>query len=344
MIRYKWLILSLLLLSQHCAQAQKKSVNDTLDVENDALIGDSLFDYDDLFRDFDAFMDSLLTPRSYSLISLSHSKAYFNYVSKSEVYSVSAVKQSVLTPLVGYYHKNGLGITATGYLTNDAKRFTLFQGSVSGTYDYLKNRNLATGFSFSRFVTKKEVAFYTTPLQNELYTYFTYRKWWLRPTIAASYGWGSRSAYAEREEIIQDLRLRRRGFTYINTKETVNDFAIISSLRHDFYWLDVWKKKDYIRFTPQLTFTSGTQKFGFNQSSSTYVTLLRNNSNILYSSENLSLDDNLKFQALSLSLFLRGEYALGKCFIQPQLAIDYYFPGSSKKVTTLFSVNAGFIL
>jgi hypothetical protein len=116
---------------------------------------------------------------------------------------------------------------------------------------------------------------------------------------------------------------------------------LIASLRHDFYWLDVFTYNDHIRFTPQLSFTSGTQKFGFNQSSNTYATLIRNGSNILYSAENVYLDDKIKFQPLSLTMYLRGEYSIGKFFIQPQLMLDYYFPSSGDNFSTLFSVNAG---
>jgi hypothetical protein len=161
--------------------------------------------------------------------------------------------------------------------------------------------------------------------------------------LAVSYGWGSRTDYIEREDLILDLRLRRRGFTYINTKESISDFSVTTSLRHDFYWLDAFAYKDHIRFTPQLAFTSGTQKFGFNQSSSTYATLIRNNSNVLYSTENMYLDDQLKFQPLSLTLFLRGEYSIGKFFVQPQFTMDYYFPASSDNFSSLFSVNIGCI-
>lgn len=161
--------------------------------------------------------------------------------------------------------------------------------------------------------------------------------------IALSYGWGSRTDYEQREELIQDLRLRRRGFTYINTKETISDFSLMTSIRHDFYWLDVFAYKDHIRFTPQLTLTSGTQKFGMNQTSATYAVSVRNTTSILYNTDNFYLDDQLKFQPLSLTLYLRSEYSLGKFFIQPQLAFDYFFPASSEKFNTLFSVNAGFM-
>ena len=63
----------------------------------------------------------------------------------------------------------------------------------------------------------------------------------------------------------------------------------------------------------------------------------------MYSSENVHLDDQLKFQPLSLTLFLRAEYSIGKFFIQPQFAMDYYFPAKSNNFSTLFSVNTGFM-
>ncbi len=117
----------------------------------------------------------------------------------------------------------------------------------------------------------------------------------------------------------------------------------MASVRHDFYWLDVFTYRDHIRFTPQLMLTSGTQKFGFNQSSTTYATAIRNTSNVLYTTDNLYLDDELKFQPLSMTLFLRGEYTMGKFFIQPQVAFDYFFPATNRKFNSIFSMNTGFM-
>ena len=301
---------------------------------------DTSINYDDLFRDFDAFMDSILSPNSYFLASLSLGKSYYNFETKSSSL-IESSKKLIYSPTMGYYHKSGFGVTTTGYIVNDKKNMNFYQFSVAPSFDYLHNKSLAAGISFTKFITKDSLPFYTTPLQNELYAYFTYRKTWIRPMLALSYGWGSRSDYIKRESVIQDLRLRRRGFTYINIKESVRDFSLMASVRHDFYWLDVFNKKDHIRVSPQLAFTSGTQKFGFNQSSSTYATVIRTNSNVLYSSEDVYLDDQLKFQPLSLSLFLRGEYSIGRFFIQPQFVLDYYFPSVSQNLTGLFSINAG---
>jgi len=301
---------------------------------------DTSINYDDLFRDFDAFMDSILSPNSYFLASLSLGKSYYNFETKSSSL-IESSKKLIYSPTMGYYHKSGFGVTTTGYIVNDKKNMNFYQFSVAPSFDYLHNKSLAAGISFTKFITKDSLPFYTTPLQNELYAYFTYRKTWIRPMLALSYGWGSRSDYIKRESVIQDLRLRRRGFTYINIKESVRDFSLMASVRHDFYWLDIFNKKDHIRVSPQLAFTSGTQKFGYNQSSSTYATVIRTNSNVLYSSEDVYLDDQLKFQPLSLSLFLRGEYSIGRFFIQPQFVLDYYFPSVSQNLTGLFSINAG---
>jgi hypothetical protein len=338
----KWLI-PLAFLLPAVANTQSNPADSVIVPSKDIPLPDTSFDYDELFQDFDAFMDSILSPNNYFLGSLSVNKGYYNFESKNTS-TIEASKKLTYSPTLGYYSKNGFGITATGFMVNDETNMNLFQFAISPSFDYLKNRNFATGVSYTRFFTKDSLPFYTTPIQNELYAYFTYRKWWVRPTVAMSYGWGSRTDYMQRETLIQDLRLRRRGFTYVNTEETVSDFSLTTSVRHDFYWLDVFTYKDHIRFTPQLSFTSGTQKFGFNQSSSTYATTIRTSSNVLYSTDNVYLDDQIKFQPLSLTLYLRGEYSIGKFFIQPQFTMDYYLPAQSDNLNAFFSVNLGFIL
>lgn len=325
------------------AHSQTNPTDTSMKKEMEDLLGDTTIDYDELFQDFDAFMDSILTPRSYFMPSISVSRGYFNFTSKTNEL-LETTPKITYSPMVTWYHKSGFGLSGTGYLINDDKNLNLYQFSVTPSFDYLQNHDLATGLSYTRYFNKDSLPFYTSPLKNEVYAYFTYRKWWVRPMIALSYGWGSRSDYEEREDLIQSLRLRPRGYTYINTTESVADFSLLASVRHDFYWLDVMTYNDHIRFTPQVSFTSGTQKFGFNQKSNTYGTSILNSTNILYSSENLYLDDQLDFQPLSLSFYLRGEYSIGKFFVQPQFLLDYYFPAPDNNLTTLFSVNIGMVL
>jgi hypothetical protein len=299
-------------------------------------------DYDDLFNELDLLLDSLTAPRSFAMFNIGIGNNYFNYQSKSS-YLLETSKRLTYSPSLAYYSKTGLGISATSVVVNDGKNLNPYQFNITGSYDYIKNNKLITGIALTHFFTKDSLPFYTSPLKNEVYSYFTYRGFWLKPSIALSYGWGSRSAYEERQEYITSLRLVLNGFTRINTRESVNDFNVTGSVRHDFYWLSILGKNDYIRFTPQIVFTSGTQKFGFNQTSSTYATVPRTGANVLFSSDKVYLDDQLYFQPLSLSTYLKAEYSRGKFFFQPQLIFDYYFPADEKNFTTAIVMNAGVI-
>jgi hypothetical protein len=338
----KWIIILLVLQVPAVAFSQSNGADSVIVPDKNIPLLDTTIDYEALFQDFDAFMDSILAPHNYFLASLSVNKGFFNFESKNTAL-LEPTRKLNYTPTLGYYSKKGWGLTLNGSIVDDGKNLNLYQTSVIPSYDYLENKKFATGISYTRFFTKDSLPFYTTPLQNDISAYFTWRDWWIRPTVSVSYGWGSRKDYSERETLIQDLRLRRRGFTYINTEETVSDFTLMTSVRHDFYWLDVLAYKDHIRFTPQLMFTCGTQKFGFNQSSSTYATTIRTSSNVLYSTESLYLDDQLNFQPLSLTMNLRGEYSVGKFFVQPQLTFDYYLPSQTDNFNTFFSLNLGFI-
>jgi len=315
-----------------------KKVTDTLP----PVPVDTSINYDLLFNEMESFLDSILSPHSYTQAALTIAPSFFNYKSK-ESFDLTATKKIIISPAFGYYHKGGLGITAVASFLSDQNNFTFYQFAATPSYDYLKNKDLATGISYTRYFTKDSLPFYTSPLQNEVSGYFIYRRWWFKPMVAVSYGWGSHSEYQEREEYITTLQLRRRGYTRINTKESIADFSVITSVRHDFYWLNVFSWKDHIRLTPQLSYTSGSQKFGFNQSSNTYTTVPRTNTTVLYSTENIYLDDKVYFQPVSLTFFLRTEYSIGKFYIQPQLVLDYYFPAEKNKFSSLLTFNTGFI-
>ena len=331
------LVLLLGLLLAVSSSAQKPAKQQDIDTSFSDV------DYDDLFNELDLLLDSLTKPRDFGLFNIAVGYNYFNYESK-ESYTLVANKKLTYAPTLSYFFKNGLGASLNAIVVNDGQKLNPYQFNFTGSYDYLKNPKLITGASLTRFFAKDSLPFYTSPLKNEFFSYFTYRSFWLKPSVAVSYGWGSRSSVQEREEYITSLRLAATGYTRVHTQESINDFNVVGSVRHDFYWLNVLGKRDYIRLTPQIVFTSGTQKFGFNQTSSTYATLPRTGANVLYNSDNVYLDDQLYFQPLSLSTYLKAEYSRGRFFVQPQLIFDYYFPGNEKSLTTVFVMNAGVIL
>ena len=150
-------------------------------------------------------------------------------------------------------------------------------------------------FTTWNYFTKDSLPFYTSPLENEVNAYFLWRKSWLQPGITASYGWGSKTEYEERIRYIKLLRLRKRGSILIDrqTTEEIADFSLAASLRHSFYWMHVLGEKDYVKFTPQFVFSAGTQKFGFNRTTSAYAVNTRLASYLLYNSGDITIDDKL---------------------------------------------------
>jgi hypothetical protein len=312
------------------SNAQKKST-----------LTDSTAYYNDLFNELDDFLDSITAPRTFWIGNVNISNSYLNFTDRSNV-DVMANRKLNLTPSLGYYHKSGLGLNASALVVHDGEKLNAFQFAAGGSYDYLRNTAFLTGVSFTHFFTKDSLPFYTSPLENEGAFYFTYKRSWIKPSITASYGWGSRTAYEEREEKIKILRKKNNaGYTIIETEEKVNDFTIAASLRHDFFWMDKIGPKTTLRFTPQFTFTSGTQRFGFNQTSNSYVLPRKTGTNLLYNTENVQLDSKDKFKPLSITAFFKSEASWNNFYIQPQIGFDYYLPAKENNFTTAIAINVG---
>ena len=325
------------------AYAQKTTPSDSL--------FNAVVDYDELFSELDAFLDSLLAPRTYTVVNIGAGTGFYDY-SSNEEFILKSQRDLVLTPSIGYYHKSGLGINGTVAILNEKRKLNPYQFLTSVSYDYLKSMKFVTGISASHYFTKDSLDFYTSPLKNELYGYFIYRDSWFKPSVSASYGWGTRNSVIEREEYITSLRKRNKkkdifDTTFLTTQESISesisDFSLVVSVRHDFYWLNVLSKKDFVRLTPQINFISGTQTFGFNQTINTYSSLLNQRKNEFFPSENNNLDERMEFQPLSISASLKSELTIGKYFIQPQFMVNYYLPVPEKNISTAFALNTGFI-
>lgn len=306
------------------------------------LAVDTSLDYEDMMTDLVNFMDSILAPRSYFLISASASNGYFNYSNNAGT-RIETKKKLIFSPVIGYYNKSGPGLTISGNGTNTYQGFTFYQYVITPSFDFIQNRKWVGGFSFSRYFNKDSVKFYLTPLENELNAYFLYRRSWLQPGVSFSYGWGSKDEVKKKERLIRLLGGPVRVYTTTNTHESVSDFAVNASLRHTFYWLNLSAHNDFIRFTPMFVFSAGTQKYGFNQTTTSTTRLAAKNGVADLIRRNQNLDNKTEFQPLSLTLFLRPEYNIGKFFIQPQLLLDYYFPGNTNNFTAVASLNAGFM-
>ncbi|HVK96181.1 MAG TPA: hypothetical protein VM368_00115, partial [Flavisolibacter sp.] len=112
-------------------------------VKDSLAIDTSFTDYDLLFDEMDAFFDSILAPRSFTLVNVGLSRRFFSVVN-NEFRSETVEKISV-TPSLGYYDKSGFGINVEASMIRENNQFTPFQYSITPSYDYIQNRDFTTG-------------------------------------------------------------------------------------------------------------------------------------------------------------------------------------------------------
>ena len=292
---------------------------------------------DSLMKDFDSFLDSLSAPKSFFNVSAGIGTGIFSFEDRNSVFLTSR-KKLIFSPSVGYYHKSGMGISGTGYMLNENHRLNFYQFVITPSFDVIK-RSFSTGISFSKYLNKDSLTFYTTPIQNEVFAYFSYKKWWLRPSLSISYGWGSKSEYKKKQYKIYNRLLQQSNRYYITIKneESINDLSLTLSLRKDFNFYDVFSKQDNIMFTPVILFNSGTQKFGFNTS---YTYTLPSAIRVNSTPGNSNISDRTDLAPQSVSMVLRSSYLKGNFLLQPQVLFDYYLPEAEDHFNTVFSVTA----
>ena len=291
---------------------------------------------DSLLEDFDDYLDSLSKRKSLFFVGVGIGTGVFSFDDKNTVF-INTEKKLIFSPSVGYFHKSGLGISAMGYALSDNNKFSFYQFGVSPSYDLI-GKKISTGVSYSHYFTKDSLDFYTTPIRNELYAYFSYKKWWVRPTISVSYGWGSKTEYEKQKYRIWSRQLQQLQDYYITIKnvESVRDLSVTFSVRKDFDWFDVLGKEDNITLTPVLMANAGTQQFGFNTSYGYTFNPVRVNS----LPSNNSVSDQTDFALQSASAILRVSYMKGKFLLQPQVLFDYYLqPTESNPFNVVYSVN-----
>jgi hypothetical protein len=204
------------------------------------------------------------------------------------------------------------------------------------TFDMIR-RKFSAGISYSRYFHKDSLNFYTTPIQNEIYSYFSYKGWWLRPSVGVSYGWGTKTEYEKQEYFIWSrlLQQSRSYYVTVTNRESIRDLALTLSLRKDFDWLDVLGKGDLMGFTPVLLLNCGTQNFGFN---TTYSAAQQGTVRVNALPSNSSISETTDFAFQSVSAVLRGTYMKGKFLLQPQVFFDYALWETDQRFNTVYAV------
>ncbi|WP_120515543.1 hypothetical protein [Chitinophaga barathri] len=240
--------------------------------------------------------------------------------------------KSFLSPNVSYNHKSGLYASTYAYYLLGAEQRPWFELDLNAGYDYTKHRNFIAGGSYTKYFYRDSTDVPPTPITNELFAYFFWRKWWLEPGISLDFGWGK---YNETD-----------GRNSLSVKG--NDFNIILDVRHPFIFLDVLKKKDAVLLMPVASLTSGTAKYFSNLKSFRYVS----RSNIAKKQGKgrrrrpdmdvpveTALSDGSAFQPRAVDLGVRASYIIGKVAISPSYTVFKLFQGEDTSITGYFTAS-----
>lgn len=242
--------------------------------------------------------------------------------------------KSFLSPNISYNHKSGLYASAYTYYLLNASRNPWFETDVSVGYDYTKNRHFLTGISYTHYFYADSSDVPATPIINEAFAYFFYRKWWLEPGLSLDLGWGKYKTHPRRNQ---------------ERVVTGSDFNMIFDLRHSFIYLDLLKQNDAILIMPVVSFTMGTANYYSNLRSTKYVSRSsmmqkRKKGGRSDRTDNFSVSDETGFQPRAVDLGVRMSYIIGKVAISPSYTIFKLLQGPDTDITGYFTASVSVTL
>jgi hypothetical protein len=160
---------------------------DTMPIPGTIPSIDSLLSDEALLADLRGLLDSMGIRKSFFSVDLGVGNRLFSLRNNSFNAQQVAENRVSFTPSLAYYHKSGLGVSATAFMSVFDGKASFYQYAFSPSYDFLNSKQVAFGVSYAYYLTRDDLSFYATPFRHELYGYVRGRKGWLRPGFNA--GW-----------------------------------------------------------------------------------------------------------------------------------------------------------
>lgn len=278
------------------------------------------------------FLDILSEPEkisSYVSVDVGIGKRIFNLRNNALNAKVTSVNTIIFSPSFIYHHKSGLYFSLGASLISENKKgFGISQHSISTGYELTENNNVDLAIAYTHYFVRDKFSPYSSPIQNDFYVSFTYKKSWIRPGLAVGYSTGT---YGD---------VKRIARLYDSTTNKLKSFFIIPSLSHEFKWKKIFSKNDGIIFTPVLMINLGQSK-----TSIQHKTNATNLANFLNKKRRLPKFDVTNFKAESVGLSLDAGYGIGNFIIEPQAYFDYYLPANQdKKLSSYFTITLRYSL
>ena len=332
-----------LALSWHGVSAQEKPMTDTIPLAAPTVsVPDSLASIDSLLTDeallaeIRSLLDSMGIRKSFFSVDMGVGNRLFSLRNNSFNAQQVAENRVSLTPSATYYHKSGLGFSATAFLSIFDGKASFYQYAFSPSYDYLNNRKFSFGVSYAYYLTRDDLSFYATPFRHELYGYVRGRKGWLRPGFSAGWATGSYKVIRQLDTVIYGVPRRITDTSNVG----LTDLALSFSASHYFEWDDLFKKGDGLTVVPMALLTLGAQTFDTRSKTTIYSGRLYRYVSRRYNTSNFE-NTGLRFQSLSMAL--NATYFIDKLSLSGGYFLNYFLPETDQKFTHVFSLSAGLI-
>ncbi|PSL46742.1 hypothetical protein CLV51_103724 [Chitinophaga niastensis] len=249
------------------------------------------------------------------------------YGSKTTNFELPIILKTFVSPSLSYYHKSGFYAGVSAYYLFNSLNKPWFEWDLTAGYDYTKNKNFLTGISYTHYEFTDSSDVPTTPITNELFAYFYYRKWWVQPGVSLDYGWGKDALEGN------------------HTKETFrgNDFNFIAALRHPFIFNAVMSRRDVVLFTPSVNFTMGTANYYSNLKAFQYVTRSPKLKQVKkHPGKELNFEDHSNFEARAIDVTLNLSYFIGRLNLAPSFTVFKPFSGTEQNIMSYFTARMAY--
>lgn len=230
----------------------------------------------------------------------------------SAIKSKTFVNNTVIySPSVNYKNKCGLNLGVQAYYLNDGMSgIGISQYSITPGFELQENKEVEFSVSFAHYIINDAYSAYASPIQNDLYTSFMYKKLWLRPGIAIDYSAGT---YRD---------VQRQGNFYDSTINKLKSFSFITSVSHEFNFGKVLGIADDLILTPSLMLNMGKSNTAIQHKTNTI------NRASVFSRKKAKLIkfENTDFQMESIGLSMDLSYMHGRFTLAPEAYLDFSIP------------------
>jgi len=280
-------------------------------------------------------LDSSDSPSSNAFVNLGIGNRLYS-IKNNALNAYQSSNKLIYSPSVGYTHKSGLGLTTGANLLNEGNGIAVSQYSVSPSFGLVGNENIDFSISYTHYFVKNKFSPFSSPIQNDFYTSFSYLKSWFQPGVAVGFSNGEYKDARYKDTVIAGIN---RSF-YDSVTYKLNAFSLMFTLGHQFLWYEVLDQADGLALTPTLMVNAGSGKTAISHNTNA-INLFR----ILNKRGKITRLQEFDFAVQSIGLNIDMRYMIGKFYLQPQLYFDYYLPAldaDSKRFSQLFTFNLGY--